>query len=113
MTVTYNGTTAGSTSQNPPVKVASIMASAGNSPGMQGRNWWFYQSTNYSTDISNSGSVSITDGQALGMQAGDWIFGSASTGSNSTVPFLYVACVISVSTSGVYTSSNVLSSTHA
>ena len=113
MTVTYNGTTAGTTSANPPVVVAQPMSgSFNNAPSLTGGRIWRYNSTNYSTDISNGGTASITDAKALGMEAGDLILGVTSTAA-STVPFIWLGTVISVTTSGAYISTNVLSSTHA
>lgn len=113
MTATYNGTTAGSTSANPPNLLAQVMSgSVSNSPALTGAKLWHYTSTNYSTDVSNGATAVITDALALGMKAGDLILGVTSTAA-STVPFIWMGCVTSVSTSGAVISTNVLSSTHA
>ncbi len=113
MTATYNGTTAGSTSANPPSLLAEVMGGkVANSPALTGAKLWHYTSTNFSTDVSNAGTAVITDGQELGMAAGDLILGVTATAA-STAPFIWMGCVTTVSTAGAYISTNVLSSTHA
>ena len=114
MTATYYGTTAGSTLQNPPIVVAqAMMGVIGNAPGMKGGRLWFYTSTNYSTDISNSGTPIILDAEALGMKSGDLLLGVASSSDGDPAPFCFIMPVVSVSTSGALFSTNVISSTHA
>lgn len=114
MTVTYNGATAGTTSANPPALYAQPMGGSFPNCGvLPGGKLWRYNSTNYSTDISNGGSVSITDAKALGMTVGDLILGLTATSTSDTAPFIWMGAVVSVSTSGAYISTNVLSSTHA
>lgn len=112
MSGTYYGTTAGSTLQNPPVLIAQAMAgSIGNAPFMIGAGLWFYTSTNYSTDIQNSGTPLITDGQVLGMKRGDVLMSVASVSTSDIIPVLALDVIVSVSTAGVFTSTNRITST--
>lgn len=114
MTATYYGTTAGSTLQNPPVVVAQAMMGVfGNAPGSQGGRFWFYQSTNFSSDIENGGTAVITDGKALGMKPGDLLFGVQTSSAGDVTPFTFITPIITVTTAGAFTSTNVISSTHA
>lgn len=112
MTITYSGTTAGATSQNPPVLMASaIGGKIVNAPGLQGAKLWFYTSTNAATDVAIGQATSFTDGKKLGMTNGDVLLGVYSTDSSSTNAFLYLGVVCGVSTSGVALSSAFISST--
>lgn len=114
MTGTYNGTTAGSTSQNPPILLAEVLGGrVTNAPNMTGGRLWFYQSTNYSTDIENGGTPIITDGKTLGMRVGDVLLSVASTASDSVIPVLALDVIVSVTTAGAYTSTNRITSTCA
>ena len=113
MTATYNGTTAGSTSQNPPSVVAQVMmGDIDNSPGLKGGRIWYYHSTNFSSDIEGGGTPVILDGLALGMKAGDLLIGVQATAASVT-PFTFITPIIAVTTAGAAISTNVISSTHA
>lgn len=110
MTVTYNGTTAGSTSQNPPVLIAQAMAgSISNSPGLTAAKLWFYTSTNASTDLSDT-SGGFSDGYGLGMRAGDVVICVQAT-AGSTLPITTVGTVGASSTAGAFLTTSVISST--
>lgn len=111
MTITYNGTTAGATSTNPPVVIASALGGKiTNAPGVTGGKLWFYQSTNAATDISGAAS-SITDAKRLGMTEGDVLMGVYSTAAGSTVSILYFGVIAAVTTAGAAISTNVITST--
>lgn len=84
MTMTYYGTTAVSTSRNPPVLLYSVvggrilytgdLGSSGIYPNGgptngRGGKVWLYNSTNAPSDLSGAGS--IQDGTAIGMAKGD------------------------------------------
>lgn len=112
MTITYNGTTAGATSANPPILMANPQSgSIANAPGVKGCKLWFYTSTNAATDVALGQATSFTDAKALGMTEGDVVLGVYSTSAGSTVPFLYLGVVAAVSTSGAALSSAFISST--
>lgn len=112
MTITYNGSTAGSTSANPPVVIAQAMSGTiANAPGVKGAKLWFYTSTNAATDVATGQATSFTDATRLGMSEGDVVLGVYSTSAGSTVPFLYLGVVAGVSTSGAALSSSFISST--
>ncbi len=120
MALTYNGSTAGATSANPPI-LAHSFSWAGkieNSPGLTGARLWFYTSTNIPSDMTSSGS--IADGYALGMRTGDVVLGvSATAGSSSPIVWLAAVGLQSsgsdvsnnYKSSGVSLSSNYLTST--
>lgn len=107
MTGTYYGNTAGSTLMNPPIVIAqSVMGDIGNAPFAQGGKLWFYQSTNYSTDLENDGTELITDGRELGMSRGDVIMSVVFTSTSDILPILALDVVTQVSSAGILTSSD-------
>ena len=110
MTITYNGTTAGSTSQNPPSVLSEIMGGAvTNSPGLTGGKLWFYTSTNVIVDLTAP--TAFSDGAALGMKVGDpMIVVQSSAGSSAPIVALGVVGIVTAS-SGAGLSSNVVTST--
>lgn len=110
MTITYNGTTAGSTSQNPPSVLAEVIGGQfGNSPGLTGGKLWLYNSTNVIVDLTAP--AAITDGSALGMKTGDpVIVVQSSAGSSAPIVALGVVGLVTAS-SGASLSSNVVTST--
>lgn len=111
----YSGTTAGSTSANPPVQIAQAMAGQiGNAaPAPTGAKVWFYTSTSAFTDIvGSSASAYFTDGAALGMKAGDLVIGvcAAATAMSSAYAFMGVVGGVNTS-SGAWLSSGPVWST--
>jgi hypothetical protein len=109
MTITYNGTTAGSTSANPPLVVGQTMANVTNSPGLTGGKIWFYTSTNVAADLTAP--AAFTDGHSMGMKVGDIMLGvTSSAGSSAPIFFAGVVGLVTAS-SGAGLSSNVLTST--
>lgn len=113
MTITYNGTTAGSTSQNPPSLLCGVVGGqVTNSPGLFGGKLHFYTSTNVATDL-NATTYAISDADALGWDAGDVVIGVQAT-AGSTTPFLYIGVVAKVTAgAGACLSSSILTSTAA
>ncbi len=127
MTMTYNGTTAGSTAANPPVLLAAAIGGhvlfatsggasstgsfAGLPNGASGAKLWFYSSTNAYTDVI--GAATFNDGVALGMTIGDFLIG-VQTSANSTSPFVYIGALVTSAGSTSFTvSTSCLSSTAA
>ena len=113
MTITYNGSTAGSTASNPPSVLAMAMGGAiANSPGLTGAKVWFYTSTNTAADMYSS-SAAIPDGYDLGMRTGDIVLGVTASAA-STTPIGYFG-VVSYAASGVGAclSANAVTSTAA
>lgn len=123
MSLTYNGTTAGSTKANPPVLLHGavgghvMFANSGSTAGIAnlptgaaGAKIWFYSSTN--DGISEMVALnSIGDGYALGMSPGDILIGVKTT-ADSTAPFCYVGVLVtSAGATGFGLSSSMLSST--
>lgn len=112
----YAGTTAGSTSANPPVVIAQAMSGTiGNAaPGPTGSKVWFYTSTAAFTDmVGSSASAYITDGYALGMKAGDLIMGHCNgTATSMSSAQAYLGVIGGVNTSsGAWLSSSPVWST--
>lgn len=120
----YVGSTAGSTSANPPVLLVAGMGGhvnyastgsttpAGNVPQFgSGAKVWFYSSTNLYTDVQAAGF--FNDGTALGMSIGDVLIGVYST-AQSTAPFVYIGALVTSAGSTSFTMSTAtLSSTAA
>ena len=106
----YLGTTAGSTSANPPVHVAGPMTNLNNSAGLTGARLWMMQTTDTAGTIEAANF--ITDGKQLGMTAGDVLLAIISSAA-STTPTMLFAPIVSVTTSGVTLSTGYLSSTYA
>ena len=110
MTMTYNGSTAGSTLANPPVLLAAALgghvayATSGSSVAPvtygSGAKIWFYSSTNVFTDVF--GAATFNDGVALGMTMGDVLIG-VQTSAASTSPFVYMGALVSSAGSTSFT----------
>ena len=101
MTMTYSGTTAVSTSQNPPVLLYSAIAGIPY-PGVlttspRGGKVWFYSSTNAPTDVDDAGSIS--DGGRLGMTKGDVMICVQNGGAASTDAFVFIGVLNSTESS--------------
>lgn len=103
MTLTYNGSTAGSTAANPPNMLVQVAggrvpwASSGSTDSpvdySAGGKVWFYSSTNLCQDLSSTAQVNaFSDGIALGMRKGDVLIGIQTSG-NSTAPQLYLGVI--------------------
>src|SRR5689334_1507953 len=108
MSLTYNGSTAGTTVANPPILAQSFSMSGQvpNSGGLTGGKLWFYTSTNVPSDLTSTGA--IADGYALGMRVGDVVLGvQSSAGSSSPIVWLGV---VGSQSSGALASNNYLSS---
>lgn len=125
MTLTYNGTTAGSTLANPPVLLAAAIgghvqfASSGSTAaiaklptGALGAQLWYYGSTNDPlTELVALNTFG--DGYALGMHPGDVILCVKST-ADSTAPFLGIGVLVtSNGATGFGLSSSIICSTAA
>ena len=87
-----------STSPNPPVLALAPMAFGGGATfnstvgaTLLGGRLWFYNSTHAATDVGSSDFIS--DGQALGMKAGDMILAGNISGNASAVHFHSVRTV--------------------
>jgi len=104
----YSGSTAGSTSANPPrlvipggiagVPNTTGLSTAPASPGNQGGALWYYASTNQTTDLVVSNFFS--DGWYLGMRPGDMVMGVQFSSAGSSV-ITFQGAVVGASTSGV------------
>lgn len=119
MSLTYNGSTAGSTLANPPVLLTAGIgghvqwATSGSTVAPitygSGAKVWFYASSNAASEVA--GAAAIGDGYALGMSLGDIMLGVTTT-AGSTSPIFYAGVLV---TSGGSTSfclsSNVITST--
>lgn len=93
MTMTYYGTTATSTSRNPPVVLYSVVGGQLQYPGdlttkAMGGKVWFYSSTNAQTDVDDAGAFS--DGGVLGMKPGDVLIGVVNGGAATTDCYPYI-----------------------
>ena len=93
MTMTYYGTTAVSTSRNPPSLLYSVVGGQLQYPGdlttkAMGGKVWFYSSTNAPTDVDDAGSIS--DGGRLGMSRGDVLIGVVNGGAATTDCYPYI-----------------------
>jgi len=92
MTVTYRGTSAGSTSKNPPNLLYSVIGGQVPFPGdlttrPMGGKLWFYSSTNAPSDMSGAGS--IIDGGILGMKPGDIMLCVFNGGAATTDSYMF------------------------
>lgn len=120
MTLTYNGSTAGSTLANPPVLLAAALGgrlswvTSGSTvaPGTygSGAKLWFYASSNdLYTEIT--GAAAFNDGVALGMSIGDVII-AVKTTAGSTAPIVGLGVLVTSGGSTSFTcSSNIVTST--
>ena len=87
-----------STSPNPPVMAVNPMAYGGGATfnstvgaTLLGGRLWFYNSTHLQTDVGTSDFIS--DGQVMGMKAGDMIIATKIIGNTSAVSFHRVSVV--------------------
>lgn len=97
MTSLYVGTTAPSSTTNPPLDITSQLGGSVNAP-CPGNRLWFYCSTNTTTEVTTANF--FTDGSQLGMKVGDVVLGVYTTSANSSTPYPYLGCIAAVSTSG-------------
>jgi len=102
MTMTYYGTTAVSTSKNPPVLLYAAIGGRVPFPGdlttkPMGAKVWFYSSTNAPGDVDDAGAFS--DGGVLGMTAGDVLIGVVNGGAATTDCFVYLGVLNSTNSS--------------
>jgi len=102
MTMTYNGTTAGTTSKNPPLLLYSVVGGQIQYPGVlttkaMGGKVWFYSSTNAPGDVDDAGA--IIDGGVLGMKPGDVLIGVVNGGAATTDCFPYIGILNSTNSS--------------
>ena len=111
MTMTYSGTTAGSTSRNPPNLLYSVVGGKIQYPGAlgggaavypsgggpRGGKLWFYSSTNVMTDLDDAGS--IQDGVALGMVQGDVMICVFNGGTATTDAYVFLGVLNSTESS--------------
>jgi hypothetical protein len=97
MAALYVGTTAASSIANPPYQLLDTLSGQGNRPA-PGSALWGYCSTNTSTEVTTANF--FTDGQALGMSAGDIIFVNYCTSLGSTSIIPYMGTIGAVSTNG-------------
>ena len=91
MTLTYNGTTAGSTLANPPVLMAAAIGgrsnwvTSGSTAAVNtygsGAKIWFYTSSNSADELITIGCIG--DGPALGMTLGDILVGVITTAGST------------------------------
>lgn len=92
----YNGTTAGSSISNPPIRIAGGVGG----PNQQstgtggGRSVWLYSSSNGSTELISS--TYISDGKLLGFQNGDLLIGVHATGSSIGISMGVIGFVSSI-----------------
>ena len=91
MSLTYYGTTAASTSANPPICILSVVGGKIQYPGdlssgARGGRVWLYNSTNLAADLVVTANVgAISDGRALGMSNGDILIGVVNAGVGAAV----------------------------
>jgi hypothetical protein len=107
--MSYSGTTAATTLQNPPVQFIKGLGGGGVQSGSTsgtGTGLWFYSSTNGSTEAQAANFFS--DAFYLGMKAGDVVIGVSNTGSSAHV---WVGVLGAVSTSGAATNASLIAST--
>jgi len=102
MTMTYYGTTAASTSKNPPNLLYSVIGGQVPFPGdlttrAMGGKLWIYSSTNAPSDLSGAGS--ITDGGVLGMKPGDIMLCVFNGGAATTDSYLFAGVLNSTQSS--------------
>lgn len=101
----YSGSTAGSTSANPPRLVVGPMTALPATTGLstapanlsQGGALWAYTSTNLTTDLTASNFFS--DGYYIGMKPGDLVIGAQFSSAGSSVT-TFIGAITGVSTSG-------------
>ena len=120
----YSGSTAATTSANPPRLITdgglygrsgatTGLTTAPNAPNAQGGRIWSYVSTNLTTDMNAASNTFIADGDDLGMAPGDVVMAIQVTGSAGSSAVLSFHVVTGVSTSGASLSTGaVISSTY-
>lgn len=110
--MTYSGSTAGTTSSNPPIQVSEGGIGGVNqiATGHGGGNKiWRYDSSNQTSDMTAAGFFS--DAKALGMKAGDIVIGTVATGSSVSVFMGIVGTLTTAGAAALGSSGGVLSST--
>ena len=108
MSITYVGTTFGSTSANPPSLLFSGVGSF-ITASVPGARVWKYNSTNAAVDMTAP--AAFLDGALLGMKVGDLVLGvTCSAGSSAGIAYMGVVGLVTTS-SGAALSSNVITST--
>lgn len=103
--MSYSGTSAGTTSANPPRLVMPIIGILPATTGLstapnsnsQGGQVWSYVSTNLTTDLTASNFFS--DGQDIGMRPGDIVIGAQFSSAGSSVQS-FIGVITGVSSSG-------------
>ena len=105
--MSYSGSTAGTTSANPPKLVVTGalaqtpattgLTTAPSAAGGQGGGLWYYASTNATTDLTASNF--FTDAWYLGMRPGDCVMGVQFTSAGSSI-VTFFGGITGVSTSG-------------
>lgn len=107
----YAGTTAGSTSTNPPM-ACFAPALGGVNPNTTeayaGRRVWLYNSTHSTTQLTDT--AFFTDAYYLGMKQGDILFGTCNTGSSVGV-FMGVLGAVTTAGAALASTGGILSST--
>lgn len=87
---------------NPPMLIVRAGLAPTNNVGStsvaEGKNLWFYNSTNLTTDMTASNFFS--DAQALGMRNGDVMIGTQYSTQSSTGHITFQGIITGVSTSG-------------
>lgn len=103
--MSYSGTTAASSLQNPPIKIGGgvgggtrFQTSAANAAGIGGNGLWFYGTTDVSSTLFASGA--IADGYELGMKTGDVVIISCFISTVTSSGTLTMGIVSSVSSTG-------------
>jgi hypothetical protein len=93
----YNGATAASSLQNPPIQLMKGLTGGSNtlSTAGTGTGLWFYNSSNGSTELQ--GANFFTDAYYIGMKQGDAIIFGGSTGSSA---YVGLGIIGAVSTNG-------------
>lgn len=118
MTLSYSGTTAGSTLANPPVLLAAAIGgranwvTSGSTAAVNtygsGAKLWFYTSTNVAGDMVALNSIG--DGVSLGMTLGDILIGVITSAGSTAALFYMGALVTSGGATGFSLSSGYLCS---
>lgn len=114
--MSYSGTTAASTLQNPPMQLAKGLGgnviNNGSTNGT-GTGLWLYTSTNSATEASsgtNSGAF-FSDGYALGMRNGDVMIMVGATGSSVGIAIGVIQGLTSTGAGGYMSTGSQISST--
>jgi hypothetical protein len=108
--MTYAGATAGSTSANPPQRIAGGLGgiSEQSTATGGGRGVWLYNSSHSTTQMTDTSF--FTDAYYLGMQAGDIVMGANCTGS-SIAAYMGVLGTVTTAGAALASTGGILSST--